>query len=61
MIEIVGYIYIIKNDINDHVYIGKTIQNINKRFAQHKKDMNRTNFEKRPLYAAFQKYGIEHF
>lgn len=61
MIESKGYIYIIKNDINNKVYIGKTIQSINQRFNQHKKDRHRKGFDHRPLYRAFNKYGIEHF
>lgn len=56
-----GYIYIIKNDINNNVYIGKTVQDITKRFNKHKNDMYRAKYEKRPLYSAFNKYGVEHF
>lgn len=56
-----GYIYIIKNRINDKVYIGKTDLDINKRFKEHLKDSRRRRCEKRPLYSAMRKYGCEHF
>lgn len=55
------YIYKIINDINGKIYIGQTSQTIQERWKQHCKDKNRKTMEKRPLYAAMQKYGIEHF
>ena len=54
-------IYKIFNDINDKVYIGKTNLSIEERFAIHCKDMLKREEEKRPLYNAMRKYGIEHF
>ena len=33
-----AYIYVIKNDINNKVYIGKTNFSIEKRFKEHLKD-----------------------
>lgn len=56
-----AYIYQIINDINDKVYIGKTEFSIERRFQQHCRDCNKRRCEKRPLYAAMRKYGIEHF
>ena len=56
-----AYIYKITNDINDKIYIGKTEFSIEKRFAEHCRDAFRERNEKRPLYAAMRKYGIEHF
>lgn len=56
-----SYIYKIINDINDKVYVGKTNLSIEKRFKQHCSDAFKDKNEKRPLYAAMQKYGIEHF
>ena len=56
-----AYIYKIINDINDKVYIGKTEFSIEKRFAEHCRDAFRERNEKRPLYSAMVKYGIEHF
>lgn len=56
-----AYIYQIINDINDKIYIGKTEFSIEKRFKEHCKDAFRKRNEKRPLYSAIRKYGIEHF
>ena len=56
-----SFIYKITNDINNKVYIGKTAFSIEKRFKEHCKDAFRDRNEKRPLYMAMQKYGIEHF
>ena len=56
-----AYIYQITNDINGKVYIGKTERSIEERFQEHCKDSKRRDFEKRPLYRAMNKYGIEHF
>lgn len=57
-----AYIYKITNDINNKIYIGKTTLTIEERWKQHKKDsVKRALYEKRPLYRAINKYGIEHF
>lgn len=56
-----GYIYKITNLINGKEYIGKTSLTIEERFKQHIKDSTRRDFEKRPLYDAMNKYGIENF
>lgn len=56
-----AYIYQIINDINGEIYVGKTEFSIEKRFKEHCEDAYRERCEKRPLYAAMRKYGIEHF
>lgn len=56
-----AYIYQITNDINGKIYIGKTESSIENRFKKHCNDAFRERNEKRPLYAAMRKYGIEHF
>lgn len=56
-----AYIYQITNDINQKIYIGKTEFSIEKRFKEHCKDAFKDRNEKRPLYNAMRKYGIEHF
>lgn len=56
-----AYIYQITNDINGKIYIGKTEFSIEKRFKEHCQDAFRDRNEKRPLYAAMRKYGVEHF
>lgn len=55
------YIYKITNDINNKIYIGKTELSIEKRWKEHLNDYNKRRNEKRPLYNAMNKYGIEHF
>ena len=56
-----AYIYQIQNDVNGKIYVGKTEFSIEKRFKEHCEDAYREHCEKRPLYAAMRKYGIEHF
>lgn len=56
-----AYLYQITNDINGKIYIGKTEFSIEKRFKEHCADAFRERNEKRPLYSAMRKYGIEHF
>ena len=56
-----AYIYQITNDINGKIYIGKTEFSIEKRWKEHCEDAYRREKEKRPLYAAMRKYGINHF
>lgn len=53
-----GEIYIIKNNINNKVYVGQTIQGYKNRFWGHKHESKSID---RPLYRAFRKYGIENF
>lgn len=56
-----AYIYQITNQVNGKIYIGKTEFSIEKRFKEHCDDAYRETKEKRPLYAAMRKYGIENF
>lgn len=56
-----GKIYKIYNDINNKLYIGKTLDTLENRFNEHKKDSTKQRNEKRPLYNAMNKYGVEHF
>lgn len=57
-------IYVIRNKINDKVYVGKSI-NCELRFKNHKYNMRKKTINKRStnrhLYNAFQKYGHENF
>jgi len=59
-----GYIYIIFNDVNDKVYIGKTTGFIEKRWKGHISAMNSALRGKRNLtkiYKAMSEIGVEHF
>ena len=54
-------IYVIRNTVNDKVYIGQTSQSVEERFAQHKKP---STFKQRgtyKLYNAMAKYGKDAF
>lgn len=55
------YIYQITNKLNGKIYIGKTLRTIEERWKEHCKDYNKTYNEKRPLYDAIRKYGIQNF
>ena len=56
-----GYIYCITNIINNKRYVGKTTNTIEERWKEHCQDFKKERCEKRPLYDAFNKYGIENF
>lgn len=55
-----NYIYKISNDINNHLYIGKTGRTIQDRFNEHLRN-SKKEYKNRPLYDAMNKYGVEHF
>jgi group I intron endonuclease len=52
-----GYIYYIKNLIDNKYYIGQTMNELNKRWRQHKQK----NSNCRYLKYAFNKYGLKNF
>ena len=56
-----AYIYKIVNKTNNKLYIGKTSSTIEERFQEHCRDSKKVRCEKRPLYDAMNKYGIEQF
>ncbi len=56
-----AFIYVITNDVNGKQYVGKTNFSLERRFREHIADSKRERCNKRPLYSAMNKYGIEHF
>lgn len=56
-----AYIYKITNQINGKIYIGKTMGSIESRWQEHVRDSNKKHCKNRPLYRAFNKYGIDKF
>lgn len=56
-----AYIYVITNKINGKQYVGKTENTIDERWREHCNDYQREHREKRPLYNAMLKYGIDNF
>lgn len=55
-----GYIYCIKNDINNKIYIGKTIYSIEHRFKEHLRDARNKKCTSK-IHRAILKYGSNHF
>ena len=56
-----AYIYKITNDLNGKIYIGKTLKTPESRWQEHVRDSKTDRCANRPLYKAFQKYGVENF
>ena len=56
-----AYIYKITNQVNGKVYIGKTLSTPEQRWKKHISDSKKEECKNRPLYRAFDKYGIENF
>ena len=54
-------IYKITNDINNRIYIGQTTRNLLERINSYKSEIKYQKQNPRPIIAAMQKYGIEHF
>lgn len=55
-----GYIYVIKNTVNNKMYIGQTGYTIRHRFNQHLLAARSGKFNTK-LYVAMREIGIEHF
>ena len=57
----IGKLYIIRNTINDKVYVGKTYKTIEQRFNIHKNDAKKVCNKNRKLYKAINTLGINNF
>lgn len=59
----VGYVYLIYNNQNDKVYIGETINTLEKRFKQHINAATnyKSSIYNNKLYRAMRKYGTSNF
>jgi len=59
--EYVGHIYKVTNKITNKIYIGETLNTIEKRFYQHCKDAFNETYKNYYFYRSIRKYGIENF
>lgn len=55
-----AYIYLISNDVNDKVYIGKTLTTVSERYSKHIYDAQNST-DNSAIHNAMRKYGVEHF
>ena len=55
-----GIIYLITNNLNKKVYIGKTIRSLQSRWSEHLRDMHNPQRDNK-LYRAMNKYGSDNF
>ena len=56
-----GKIYIIRNRINDLIYIGSTCQSLSQRMVQHRRDMNVKRCQKWKLYQQMRELHKDNF
>lgn len=56
----IGYIYVITNNINGRQYVGQTIQTIEKRYENHIRDA-KGGYTNMYIHKAIRKYGEENF
>lgn len=54
-----GSIYVIKNDVNDKLYVGQTVATVEERFKRHLSSNPETHNQ--AILWAIRKYGAEHF
>ena len=60
-VNLIGRIYIIKNQVNDKVYIGRTTKRVEERFKQHIRDARSSAKSRRKLINAIRELGEDKF
>ena len=61
MLSLIGRIYIIKNQVNDRVYIGRTTKRVEERFKQHIRDARSSAKSRRKLINAIRELAEDKF
>ena len=56
-----GKIYVIRNSVNDLVYIGSTTKALSERMAKHRSTYKREVVQNFPIYKAFKEIGVDKF
>ena len=56
-----GYIYVIRNKVNQKLYVGQTAKNLKTRFKGHCNESQNLNKPQRAICKALRKYGAEQF
>jgi len=58
-----GKVYVIRNEVNDKLYVGSTVRTLAQRMVQHRSvaKTNHPGFAEFPLYVAMSELGIEKF
>mgnify|MGYP002507802090 CR=1 FL=1 len=56
-----GYIYRIKNKINNKMYVGQTKNSVARRWTEHKRDAKNPKYAGFYIHRAIKKYGVENF
>jgi len=59
--DIFGIVYVIRNIINNKVYIGQTTRKLNKRIHEYKQAYNKNILYNQYLLNALKKYSWENF
>ena len=59
--ERTGSIYVVRNTVNDKVYVGQTVRTVKERWNDHLKPTEHKRHGKYKLYRAMNKYGADKF
>jgi group I intron endonuclease len=56
-----GQVYVIRNTVNDFVYVGSTTQTISQRWAEHMTNVRGKNKKHSKIYRAIEELGVDNF